>query len=589
MVTVLTKDAPPNEHVQPSTPTWCRAPLPSLLATNAPSGAEAPLQKAFGLLGSVLQRYFYQGRIDSLSVAVVGSKGSLYEGFWGTRRANESDAGEDTKVNKHSIYRVASISKLFTALETLVLRDRGVLKLDDHISSVCPEFQYNKYYAPVTFRTLMSHMSGIGRDLPPGNAKGHWPTSLFGGGPPGYNGLEFPSRQEVFDGIAKSRPVVPPYTYPVYSNAGYSLLGMANVAANIAANGPSAPLTHAELMQQDIFGPLGFNGSSFLVTEENIQNVVVPSLNPSEIDQDFTDTMNPAGGQMSPLSDLTKFMQVLINPQRQENILSPFTVREWIRPIHTWFDDYTDVGALWEIYTSTDSYGRKQKLYQKLGELPGYHTAFTLNPVSSYGIIVLQSGPTSETIGLTKLITHHVQAAFDRVSEDVTRDNLGGTWRGTNGSASVTVEIDHGSMYVTKYNINGTDVLRVMQHDQPGTLTRLPLWATDENQYRLIFPTSNEGCFYSWVNLDAYGYINGVSTNVIISEMGDLGERVLSLPAINTELRKRGNAMTHVMPMGKSLPKDSGGGSVPATLTTVTIGLVNIHVNVRAPDNEGGD
>ena len=227
----------------------------------------------------------------------------------------------------------------------------------------------------------MSHMSGIGRDLPPGNAKGHWPTSLFGGGPPGYNGLEFPSRQEVFDGIAKSRPVVPPYTYPVYSNAGYSLLGMANVAANIAANGPSAPLTHAELMQQDIFGPLGFNGSSFLVTEENIQNVVVPSLNPSEIvrvlslvwsvtlsrlqDQDFTDTMNPAGGQMSPLSDLTKFMQVLINPQRQENILSPFTVREWIRPIHTWFDDYTDVGALWEIYTSTDSYGRKQKLYQK--------------------------------------------------------------------------------------------------------------------------------------------------------------------------------------------------------------------------------
>lgn len=47
--------------------------------------------------------------------------------------------------------------------------------------------------------------------------------------------------------------------------------------------------------------------------------------------------------------------------------------------------------------------------------------------------------------------------------------------------------------------------------------------------------------------------------------------------------------MTHVMPMGKSLPKDSGGGSAPATLTTVTIGLVNIHVNVRAPDNEGGD
>lgn len=38
--------------------------------------------------------------------------------------------------------------------------------------------------------------------------------------------------------------------------------------------------------------------------------------------------------------------------------------------------------------------------------------------------------------------------------------------------------------------------------------------------------------------LDMYGYIDGVSTNVIVSEMGDHGEQVLLLPAINTELRK---------------------------------------------------
>ena len=75
--------------------------------------------------------------------------------------------------------------------------------------------------------------------------------------------------------------------------------------------------------------------------------------------------MNPSGGQMSSLSDLIKVMQVLINPQRPDSILSPFTVREWMRPMHAWFDDYSEVGALWEIYSSTDSYGRKQKLYQK--------------------------------------------------------------------------------------------------------------------------------------------------------------------------------------------------------------------------------
>ena len=119
-----------------------------------------------------------------------------------------------------------------------------------------------------------------------------------------------------------------------------------------------------------------------------------------------------------------------------------------------------------------------------MGELPGYHTAFTLNPANSYGIIVLQSGPTSETIGLTKLITNHVQAAFDVVLEDVTRNNLVGTWRSIDGLASLTVEIDRGSMYVNEYTINGTDVVQVMQDEQSEALTRLPLWATDDNQYR---------------------------------------------------------------------------------------------------------
>lgn len=162
-----------------------------------------------------------------------------------------------------------------------------LLHRDDPISSVCPEFQYNNYYAPITFRALMTHMSGIGGDLPPGNAQGHWPKSLFGRGPPTFNGLEFPSHQQVFDGVAKTRPIMAPYTYPVYSNTGYSLLGIANVAANRAASGPCAPLTHADLVRQDIFEPLGFNGTSFSVTEGNIHNVVVSSINPWEIVRGF--------------------------------------------------------------------------------------------------------------------------------------------------------------------------------------------------------------------------------------------------------------------------------------------------------------
>ena len=41
---------------------------------------------------------------------------------------------------------------------------------------------------------------------------------------------------------------------------------------------------------------------------------------------------------------------------------------------------------------------------------------------------------------------------------------------------------------------------------------------------RFVVPESNEGRFYSWVTLDAYGYTDGVSTNVIFFRMGSHGD-----------------------------------------------------------------
>lgn len=89
-----------------------------------------------------------------------------------------------------------------------------------------------------------------------------------------------------------------------------------------------------------------------------------------------------------------------------------------------------------------------------------------------------------ETIRLTKLITSYVQAAFDHLLEDITRDNLVGAWHSMDGLASLTVEIEDGSLYVGEYMINGTNVLQVVQGNQADALPRLPLWATDNDEYR---------------------------------------------------------------------------------------------------------
>ncbi|EGO21816.1 hypothetical protein SERLADRAFT_474737 [Serpula lacrymans var. lacrymans S7.9] len=366
---------------------------------------------------------------------------------------------------------------MFTALETLILRNRGVLNLDDPVDKLL-SLTYHTNYGPITFRQLMSHMSGLNTFSPPGDASGSWPKSPEGESSSGHATLA-----QVLESIASHRPIAPPYTFPVYSNTGYKLLGLANVAANRAfENHTDAPSTHAELMHRDVFTPLGLKDSSFLTSPTNRANVVVPSIQPGDIDDDHGDASNPSGGQLSSVSDLVKVMQTLIDPSRPESAIPAITVREWLRPIHSWVDDYTAVGAPWEIIKPKDSYGRTQPLYQKLGEMPGYHSGFIINPTSSYGIIILSTGPMTQTIPLTNLIFDHVQPAFDAIMEAEAHKSLVGSWLSDDGQDNIAIDIEAGSLYVTRYILNGTDVLAVM-HNHIGS-GKLPLWPTSENEYR---------------------------------------------------------------------------------------------------------
>lgn len=133
----------------------------------------------------------------------------------------------------------------------------------------------------------MSHMSGLGRDWPPGSAVNAWPGSLEGTGPGWYNGLPFPSNEEFWDGIAQNRLIAPPYTVPSYSNTGYSLLGLANVAANKIVESNGAPLTHADLLHRDIFEPLDLTDSSFVCSDANKANIAIASVSPVEVVRTF--------------------------------------------------------------------------------------------------------------------------------------------------------------------------------------------------------------------------------------------------------------------------------------------------------------
>ncbi len=138
-------------------------------------------------------------RLPSVAAAAVRDGEVIWADAVGVA---DVESGEDATPDHQ--YRIASITKTFTAVAVMQLRDEGKLSLDDPLDRHIP----GAVRSP-TLRFLLSHASGLQRE-PPGRI---WET------------LSFPSREELVDGLEESEQVLAPGAYRHYSNLGFSLLG----------------------------------------------------------------------------------------------------------------------------------------------------------------------------------------------------------------------------------------------------------------------------------------------------------------------------------------------------------------------------
>lgn len=136
--------------------------------------------------------------------------------------------------NADVYYRVASITKMATALMTLMACDEGAFTLDTPVAPLLPEAEGVPALRGVTVRHLLSHTSGL-RDLPAVH------TALREGKP--FHDVL------AADGIRSHQPG----SAMVYSNFGFGLIGC--VLENVFGQ------TIEELYQAKLFGPLGMRAT----------------------------------------------------------------------------------------------------------------------------------------------------------------------------------------------------------------------------------------------------------------------------------------------------------------------------------------
>lgn len=200
-----------------------------------------------------------------------------------------ADLEKQTPVSpERTLFRVGSISKLFTATAVMQLAERGAIRLEDDVNRYLQSFQIAPSFPqPVTFVHLLTHTAGfderaIGIAAP--TEADHLPLGAY---------------------LARRMPprVAPPGEEINYSNHGFALLGyLVEVISGIPFEA---------YIDQNILQPLGMVQSSFRFRAELAPDLAVGYTFDGEAYQPFPfDYLNvaPAGGLMTTGAEMARFM-----------------------------------------------------------------------------------------------------------------------------------------------------------------------------------------------------------------------------------------------------------------------------------------
>jgi len=200
------------------------------------------LADALTEVDAVFERFAARALCPGLVYGVIVDGGLVHAKGRGTLTV-----GTDVVPGEDSVFRIASMTKSFTAAAILLLRDEDRLRLDDPVATWVPELAsahatYAADSPPVTIGSLLTMSAGLPTDDPWGDRQQGLPLRRFAA-------------------LLREPPPVawPPDTRFEYSNLGYGILG--RVISNVAG------LEYKDFVRARLLEPLGMAATTFLEDE----------------------------------------------------------------------------------------------------------------------------------------------------------------------------------------------------------------------------------------------------------------------------------------------------------------------------------
>ncbi len=261
-------------------------------------------------VGPFIQRQLSEKGIPAISIALIDDQQVVWaQGFGVANAASKKPATAET------VYRIGSVSKLFTDIAIMQMVERGELNLDAPITDYLPDFRpRNPFGRPITLRELMSHRSGLLREPPVGN----------------YFDPTEPSLAATVQSLNDTELVYAPQTHTKYSNAAIAVVGY------LLQQRSRQPF--AAYLRKTVLDPLGMEHSSFEPDSKiagNLANAKMWTYDGKTFAAPtFQLGIMPAGSMYSTVTDLGRFVSVLLAKGKIEGgtLVRPATLDEMWSP-----------------------------------------------------------------------------------------------------------------------------------------------------------------------------------------------------------------------------------------------------------------
>lgn len=310
--------------------------------------ASTPSQTTTDKLDQIVQKYYRDGFYNG-TILIADGKGVLLRKAYGL-----ADFATKKPLGINSTFYMASVSKQFTAMAIMLLKERGMLTFDDPLSTYFPAFP--AWAKSVTIRHLLTHTSGI--------------PDYYGLGvaAPGFTNADVVKVVKQINALQFT-----PGSIYRYSNTGYVLLS--SIVQQISGQGFN------EFMQENVFKPTGMKAT--VAFDETMPKRTNPckGFDANGVEDDYPFFTTGGGGLYSNVDDMYLWHKAL----QGYKLVSEATMQEAYTPMKLNDGSISWYGFGWAV----DEHN--QQRVQHTGTLTSFRTYIERDLDSGLVIIMLNN------------------------------------------------------------------------------------------------------------------------------------------------------------------------------------------------------